>query len=63
MHIFYYEWVGIGSIVGAGTMNGIGTSGSMGKEPELEYPVRFGKKSMKSYSGADSGVGSKTALQ
>ena len=27
-------------ITGAGTMYGIGTSGSMAKEPELEYPVR-----------------------
>ena len=44
MHIFYEEWVGIGSIVEAGTMNEIGTSDSMGKEPELDYPVRFGKK-------------------
>ena len=58
----YEEWVGIGSFVGAGTMNGIGTSGSMGKDPELEYPVRFGEKSMKSYSGANSGVGFRTAL-
>ena len=49
-------------MTGAGTMNGICTSGCSGKEPELEYPVRFGKKSMKSYSGADSEVGSKTAL-
>ena len=50
------------TMTGAGTMNGISTSGSIGKEPELEYQVRLGKKRMKSYPGADSGVGSNTAL-
>ena len=33
-----------------------------GEEPELEHPLRHEKKSMKSHSGADSGVGSITAL-